>query len=145
MSSRRIEGSFRAKRCTVFQSTAIRSTTGNSVLESLPNVMVHALFPETRDVRATCSLVRIKGVSGESLHYHSSHLVGLVVRGRGWLLVPGDDASGSHRRLAVTKGDVVVVPRRVLHLFECRPREVLEYLALEFSDEDIDYQKHFPG
>ena len=88
------------------------------------------------------SLVCIAGPSNEVLHFHSSHLIGVVTRGSGWLCV-SIESSPFVDKVAVSAGDVVVIPRGVFHLFDCDVTQELDYVALEVSDHPLDYQKHW--
>src|ERR1017187_6196909 len=123
-------------------------------------------------IRASASIVRISGPAVDvGSHYHISHLVGLVVAGRGWLNVPrgkGRLLDKKGRRwvevpldprqwrnapnlgkqlneeigLRVNEGDIVVLPRGAYHVFRCAPGRKMEYIAFEFSDQQTDYQAH---
>ena len=116
--------------------------------------------------------MRIEGPAYDvDSHYHISHLVGLVVEGKGWLNVPRGGASVLARKgarwvhlagprgklngvpgvgvkaheemgFALTAGDVVVLPRGAFHVFRCFTNGRMEYIALEFSDYQTDYQAH---
>jgi quercetin dioxygenase-like cupin family protein len=117
-------------------------SSSNSVVRSLPALRVEdSLGGDLQEVGA--SLVAISGPSDEPLHYHSSHLIGVVTSGRGWFCVPGEGGVANPVRQEVVAGDVVVIPRSVLHLFDCDPGGQLDYVSLEFSDKAIDYQKHW--
>lgn len=126
--------------CTVLPHLAFAWGTGNSVVVSVPTLSVVPLFPMAPELNVTASLVSIQGDSPEPLHFHTSHLMGLVVRGSGdfrW------EVEGEERTAEVCTGDVVIIPRGALHFFNCLPGGSLDYVALEVSDGPIDYQKHF--
>lgn len=44
----------------------------------------------------------------------------------------------------VSVGDLVVIPRGAPHVFSTELGGLMEYIALEFSDAEIDYQAHLP-
>lgn len=136
-----IEELFSRKECEVLKSSQHEWNSGNSTVSSTPPVDLAGIFGSSH-IEVGASVVRIVGESGEPLHFHSSHLVGLVVRGSGWLCRPNEQDGGISRR-ATARGDVVIIPRGALHLFECDRDGELEYIALEFSDGPIDYQKHW--
>ena len=125
--------------CAVVRASALSWTSGTSSVVSVPAVHVSYLFGARDIMSCGTSLVRISGATVEPLHYHKSHVVGIVVRGRGWLLC------SQERRERISTGDCIVIPRGVLHFFVCDAEESMEYVALEVSDQDIDYQKHFYG
>ena len=134
---------FRHKRCVVFKEAGRAQKTGNSVLVSSPVVDILQVLNNASWIEATVSSVAIKGTSNEPLHYHTSHLIGLVVSGEGYLLISKENVENDGiDRVPVTVGDVIVIPRGAYHIFECDPTGELDYIALEFSDEAIDYQKH---
>ena len=122
--------------CTLMPNGAQVGKTGNSVVTSSLVTHLDGLFPDLSKIQTTCSLVEIRGASNEPTHYHTSHLVGLVIRGHGYLREP-------QQRQPVKKGDIVVIPRGVQHYFDCDDAGELDYIAYEVSDQDIDYQKHF--
>lgn len=129
--------------CTLFLGRMNKWNSANSSVTSCPCLSPQLLFPGARDIEVGASLVAISGPSGESLHFHSSHLIGVVVKGSGVLL--SMSPNGDQRADRVSVGDCVVIPRGVLHLFECTGGESMDYVALEVSDSPIDYQKHFVG
>jgi quercetin dioxygenase-like cupin family protein len=123
--------------CTLMPADARTTSTGNSVLTVgyLVN-LADGLFPDPSIVKMTASLVEIRGQSEEDMHYHTSHIVGIVVHGSGYLRVP-------EGKLPAKKGDMVIIPRKAMHYFDCDPDGELTYVSLEVSDTEIDYQKHF--
>ena len=133
---------FSLDECTVLRASSHDWTSANSRVFSTPVVDVMQVFSAQR-VEIGASIVCIAGECGEPLHFHLSHLVGLVVRGGGWLCIPAPGDRTSVARVAVSVGDAVVIPRGALHLFECDPTGFLDYIALEVSDRPIDYQKHW--
>src|SRR5437763_1845271 len=58
--------------------------TGNSVLRSIPEINAPEAFFKRGSCNIASSLVEIFGPTDEPLHFHSSHLVGLVVAGEGY-------------------------------------------------------------
>ena len=81
---------------------------GNSTVSSVPSMELRSLVPAgAREV--ALNLVEIGGRSEEELHFHVSHLVGIVCDGRGYLMRPDGDGV---ERIPIRKGDVVVIPRQ---------------------------------
>ena len=109
---------------------------------STPVIDASRLFPKSERRECAASLVCIKGRSGEDLHYHTSHIVGFITRGEGSLRLPAKSGNGE-TELPVRAGDVVIIPRGALHMFECAVAQEMDYLALEVSEVAIDYQKHW--
>jgi len=128
--------------CTVLRASSHGWSSANSTVYSTPIIDVMHVFSLGR-IEIGASIVRIEGECGEPLHFHISHLVGLVVRGCGWLCIPDEAETARVARVRVDTGDAVVIPRGALHLFECEPDGFLDYIALEISDRPIDYQKHW--
>jgi quercetin dioxygenase-like cupin family protein len=126
--------------CSLFKGAALQWNSANSKVLSMPALRLSDTQGSL--VETGASIVCIAGPSNEPLHYHSSHLVGVVTRGSGWLCVPGLDKAVP-ARLPVSSGDVVVIPKGALHLFDCDPDTEMDYVALEVSDGPIDYQKHW--
>ena len=135
-----------APKCRVFSGAAQEWKTPSSDVLSSPVLSVSEVFASA--ARVAVSLVSVRhaaGVGTEPLHYHSSHVIGVGVRGMGWLRVVKNDFQQHHstfERLSVEAGDVVLIPRGALHLFECEPAGEFAYIALEISDQPIDYQQH---
>lgn len=125
------------KKCTILKKWPRSTDAGNSVVTSAPPLKLDGVFSDLSKVEITTSLVQIKGPSDEPLHFHSSHLVGLVVRGHGYMRT--DDWESAY----VKQGDVVVIPRGVNHYFTCESGTEMDYISYEISDTPIDYQKHF--
>lgn len=130
-------------RCAVIQGGSQVWSTPSSDVLSTPVLRVSEVFA-IQSVSIAASLVSVRyspTAVEEQLHYHSSHVVGIGARGAGWLRIPGT-AQGQFDRLPVSAGDVVVIPKGGLHIFECDPRSEFDYVALELSDTSIDYQQH---
>lgn len=126
----------------IYKGRSRPSTTTNSLVMSIPAINdVERFFPG-RSCNIASSLVEIRGPTDEPLHFHSSHLIGLVVSGEGFCryIQPGE--SVEHRE-QVLPGDIVLLAQEAMHIFECEPGKTMTYVALEFSDREIDYQKHF--
>ena len=108
------------------------------------------LFSNLGLVHITASLVRLDGMSNKSGHFHTSHLIAVVVSGDAQLrtgkeidlfsengkLVPHDGIA------VVMTGGVVIIPRGENHFFDPNTSG-MTYVGLEISDRPIDYQKHF--
>lgn len=111
----------------------------NSKVTSTPVIPWKELLGDS--VReAAVSFVEVRREESPTLHYHVADVIGVAVRGSGWLLTPGErDDIERHR---VVAGDVVVIPRNSLHVFCVDQDESLEYAAVEFSDDHVDYQSH---
>lgn len=132
--------------CVVFKGAAVKWTTGNSTVTSSQSVDMLQVFSGTKNIEVAVNLVSIRGGSAEPLHYHTSHLIGLVINGEGRLRLAIDASDRSIREEPLAAGDVIVIPQGAFHIFECDDSGKLDYIALEFSDVGIDYQKHWrPG
>ena len=90
----------------------------------------------------TASVVRVSGPTGEPLHYHTSFVVGVVVHGRG--VLHHRTSGGAQVDDIASEGDIVVIPRGAAHVFSTENGGSMDYIALEFSDQKIDYQAHLP-
>ena len=138
-----IAEALQATRCTVFPGAGRRWRTPNSKVMSVPSLPM-AAFACVCDVRnATTSIVRVSGTTPESLHYHTSHVIGLAVGGVGLLRTVS--AAGSEESRPIESGDIVVIPKGALHVFESPESGSMEYIAFEFSDGALDYQAHWLG
>jgi quercetin dioxygenase-like cupin family protein len=136
---------FKKSVCTLIHGKSRKWESSNSTVFSCPALDLNGVFARESRLEAGASLVSIDGEADEDLHFHTSHLLGTVVRGEGFLCVPTDLANaqaGRISRIPVQPGDVVVIPRGALHIFQCEVGKRLEYIALEVSDSPIDYQKH---
>ena len=133
----------RLKDCTVIKEASLTWSSANSIVRSSPITDLSQLFSLSCQINCAVSLVSIHGASGEPLHYHTSHLIGLVVRGSGWLLTTKNSELEHQKQVGL--GDVIVIPKGVYHIFECDPAGAMDYIALEVSDGIIDYQKHWKG
>lgn len=137
----RLTDLLRLKHCTIIRETSNVWSSANSVVRSSPIADLSQLFGFSSQINCAVSLVSIQGISGEPLHYHTSHLIGLVVSGCGWILT--DKNPEMKHQEQVSLGDVIVIPKGVYHMFECGPEEAMDYIAMEVSDGIIDYQKHW--
>lgn len=131
---------FSKNSCSIINNELNKWESTNSTVTSSPIIHLNELFGENTNIQTATSLVSIKGYSGEPLHYHTSHVLGIVIKGKGWLRILGENQQKEN--LTVGEGDIAIIPRGVLHSFECEPSSIIEYIALEVSDTAIDYQKH---
>lgn len=130
--------------CVVYKGVANIWEAGNSTVTSSPAIDIFNIFSSTERIEVAVNLVSVQDISEEPLHYHSSHLIGVIVRGKGVLLTSKiNNRQEAIEKTAVSVGDVVVIPRGANHIFQCNYSEELHYIALEFSDKAIDYQKHW--
>lgn len=125
------------KECTVKRNSSLRWKSDNSEVQSIPSLTVGTDCVKCVGV----SLVTICGPSGEDLHFHKADIVGLVIYGAARLRFRSE---GDIERVSnVVENDVVFIPRGVFHLFECCLGETMRYVALELSESELDYQKHW--
>lgn len=124
-------------KCTAIKSFATSWSTGNSIVNSAPVVNLKGMFPDLAKVNVTASIVHIEGVDDEEVHYHTSHVIGYVVGGEGQFMVSRDENSPV---FDIVAGDVVIIPRGAMHYFVSDTK--MDWIALEISDMEIDYQKH---
>jgi oxalate decarboxylase/phosphoglucose isomerase-like protein (cupin superfamily) len=127
--------------CTVLRGRGQEWATPNSVVASIPALTLEILSSACLPKNLTASIVKVAGPTHEPMHFHTSYIVGLVVAGSGSLL--SQDASGQEARERVISGDVVIIPRGALHVFVTEAEEAMDYIALEFSDGELDYQAHW--
>lgn len=121
--------------CTVLPGAATAATMTNSSLLSIPALPLLELFSNPSQLYGTASWVEIRGQNEESTHYHTSHLVALIVHGGGTLRT-------KNGKQPIRSGDLIVMPRGVDHFFDPLA-EGIDYIGFEVSDSVIDYQKHF--
>ena len=133
---------FQKDSCTILPGSSSIWSSSNSEVVSSPVVLPKMLFGIDSNVKVAASIVSITGESGEHLHFHISHLVGIIVKGEGELRIQDRESQVDEKRIKVVKGDAVIIPKGVLHCFECEDQKNMEYIALEVSDLEIDYQKH---
>jgi oxalate decarboxylase/phosphoglucose isomerase-like protein (cupin superfamily) len=130
--------------CVVYKNAANTWKTANSTVTSSPIIDVLQIFNGTKAAaNVAVNFVSIRGTICEPLHYHTSHLIGVVIHGDGVLKSATDEKESNLRELQVGAGDVILIPRGAYHIFDCEASGGLDYIALEFSDHDIDYQKHW--
>lgn len=125
---------------TVFIGAAMQWDTPNSLVLSVPALATAELQSICDPNNLSTSLVRVSGPTTEPLHFHTSNIVGVAVRGEGTFYCATVDGEECTQR--VTAGDIVVIPRGALHVFTTESGGLLEYVALEFSAGKIDYQAH---
>lgn len=128
-------------RCHFWSGSRLIWKSTNSQVVSLPSFDFRSLFEGLPYRNIACSLVAISGPTDENLHFHTSDVIGLVTKGAGRLRHAVGSAAATATE--VTAGDICFIPNRVLHLFDTEYRGELEYIALEMSAVDIDYQKHW--
>lgn len=127
--------------CSVFRAAGQKWETPNSSVASVPGLGFPALKAACDPRNFTVSIVRVSGPTPEPLHYHISHIVGLVVSGRGELRYESED--GSESTFEANEGDLVVIPKGAYHVFETKCGSPMEYIAFEFSEAELDYQAHW--
>lgn len=133
-------GLFLKASCTVLPGFATSWQSSNSTVTSSPIVDFAQWCGSNKMRFSTVSLVEIRGRSGEELHFHLSHLVGLVISGHGEFHYLDD--SGSRCMTPVRRGDAVVIPIDAMHIFEAGDGEEMAYIALDLGPDMPDYQKH---
>jgi quercetin dioxygenase-like cupin family protein len=114
----------------------------NSSVVSLPAFNFGRMFGTTNFQNIACSLVSISGPTDEALHFHTSHVVGVVTSGAGRLRHTAIGKS-IERQTVLKTGDVAFIPKNCLHLFDTDEGGHINYVAFEVSEDEIDYQKHW--
>lgn len=127
----------------MLHSAGNRWGTVNSEVLSIPALSLTVLAGACSPENLTCSIVRVAGPSNEPVHYHTSYIVGLVVRGEGILQHRAKGRETVHEKASA--GDVVIIPRGAVHVFSTVEGGEMDYIAIEFSDQEIDYQAHLPA
>lgn len=145
---------FENKECIVIKDKLYKKTPGNSEVYALGTpisidfiqerindfVFLHG---EKRDLNLSdfkigLNVVIIDGseIDKEGLHVHLSHLIAIVFDGSG--ILEWETESGQKKKSFAEKGDLIIIPRGVLHYFTGK----LSFAGIEISD-IIDYQKHY--
>lgn len=127
------------KECIFWVASSEKWSTANSTVDSSPVIRIAEIYRDIGDVEVAISLVDVSPVTGEPLHYHASHVVGVVIEGEASFRY---QKAGKEVRVKVVRGDVVLVPEGAYHVFECSLGQHMKYMALEFADKEIDYQQH---
>lgn len=122
--------------CTVLPGIAAATKDGNSEFVSLPPLKVSTVFDNSPNLELSANFVHILGNNNEPVHYHISHVVGVILKGSAYLKT--DEGV-----VPVAKGDVVVVPQGVHHEFICDEDKEMDYMAYEVADTTLDFLKHF--
>jgi quercetin dioxygenase-like cupin family protein len=129
------------RHCTVLKGRGQAWTTPNSLVASVPALSLGALSTACPPSNLTTSIVKVAGPTHEPMHFHTSFIVGLVVTGSGILRF--QNAARREAAERVECGDVIIIPRGALHVFITADAETMDYIALEFSDKELDYQAHW--
>jgi mannose-6-phosphate isomerase-like protein (cupin superfamily) len=131
-----------SRECSIIKGGSAVWGTPSSSVESIPAIDISLLGLDVTRCQVATSVVTVRGRLNEELHYHRSHVIGLGVKGSGILRTASPDRLSDERRLSIVPGDIVLIPRGALHLFETEENSEFVYVGLEFSDEPIDYQSH---
>jgi mannose-6-phosphate isomerase-like protein (cupin superfamily) len=123
-------------KCTVLSKITEAVKDGNSEFVSLPALNLNNLFTENSSLEFSANFVKIDGNQNEPVHYHISHVVGVILEGDAYLKT-------DQGQFPVSKGDVVVVPKNVNHEFICEDGKQMIYMAYEIADRQLDFKKHF--
>ena len=123
--------------CGIVKNSALSWSAGNSKTTTFPGVEISKIFAGTGKIQSVVSVVSVEGGRGEQPHAHDSHLLGMVIRGRGHLLHTRAEKSQVISRTLINQGDTFVIPRGVRHVLTCQNSKGLSFIALEISDEDI--------
>src|ERR1700733_13102657 len=100
-----VEKALNQATCTIIKNSANKWSEGNSSVTSSPIVDINKLFSQDQITKIAVNFVSIKGKSEESLHYPTAHLVGVILKGEGFLLASSEANSGSIEKQPVTEGD----------------------------------------
>ncbi len=135
-----ITAALQANYCTLICEYSQSWNTENSIVTSLPIIDLMQVFNDSLLKLATASVVEINGPlpEREPVHYHLSHVIGMVFEGRGKLIAHLDGEA-----VSVNPGDLVIIPRGAMHFFETEEGGIMKWIAMELSDRPIDYQKHY--
>lgn len=127
------------KECVFWKNSSELWVTENSTVESSPVIKLEEIYEAIQEIRVAISLVDVKPKKGEPLHYHDSHVIGVITEGNA---VFRYKKNNEEKQIAVEQGDVVLIPENAYHVFECDDTQKMKYMALEFASKEIDYQKH---
>jgi quercetin dioxygenase-like cupin family protein len=128
-----------SEECYLWKGSSEFWSTENSNVESSPVLLLEEVFRNIGGVRVAVSYVDVLPKIGEPLHYHISTVIGIVVAGKA---VFRFRRKGEEEMIDVEKGDVFLIPKYAYHVFECAGEQSMQYVGLEFADQDIDYQRH---
>lgn len=129
-------------RCSFASAMTHEWRSANSCVVSLPAFNFERMFGNGSFQNIACSLVSISGPTDETLHFHTSHVVGVITSGAGRLrhkVIGG----ASELQTILQTGDVAFIPMGCLHLFDTDEGGHINYIAFEVSETAIDYQKHW--
>jgi mannose-6-phosphate isomerase-like protein (cupin superfamily) len=144
LDTKTIVGHFNLPFCSIIKQGVNIDEPGNSIVFCSPAFpfveTAKACFPfdEIEDIKLSLNFVSIIGKmpEEEELHYHLSMIMLIVVEGKGILI---HEKESIEVRDIVEKGDIVFIPRNMLHSFEGSPE--VKYSVIEFGPV-LDYQKH---
>jgi hypothetical protein len=128
--------------CSFYPSMTHEWKSSNSSVVSLPAFNFDRMFGQTDFQNIACSLVSISGPTDEALHFHTSHVIGVITSGAGRLRHRAIGGVGEIQT-TLKNGDVAFIPRNCLHLFDTDQGGHINYIAFEVSEDLIDYQKHW--
>lgn len=123
--------------CGIVKNSALSWSVENSRTTTFPGVEISKIFTGTGKIQSVVSFVSVEGGRNEQPHAHDSHLLGMVICGRGYLLHARANASKIISTTPITQGDTFIIPRGVSHVLTCKNSEGVSFIALEIADEDI--------
>jgi mannose-6-phosphate isomerase-like protein (cupin superfamily) len=125
----------RQTKCAVLKDCSFTWVTSESKVTSSPIIEILDVLDAPANVSVMVSFVSITESNKSELHYHDTHSIGVIVSGSGTLVVPKQGYTRDRlRRMPLTVGDVVAIPRGALHVLECDPNGRLDFIALDFCD-----------
>lgn len=127
---------FNLSQVSVIKDESIYRTELNSHVYSIPALRFNNFIGEL-----TINNIVVTGVLNEPLHYHKTNIIALVTYGRGRIF-SFLEKEGLRKSDDISIGDIVIIPKGILHAFESNLNETATYAVLEMG-EHIDYQKHF--
>lgn len=92
------------------------------------------------DLKVSVNFIHVHGPRppGETLHYHTAGIIGIVTFGSGFV---DHVIDGVETTTVLTTMDIVIIPRGALHTFHCKEGETVDYAVLEIGP-DVDGQAH---
>jgi mannose-6-phosphate isomerase-like protein (cupin superfamily) len=122
----------RRRQCVVLKGFGCQWRGRSSKVISSPIIQILRAFNSSSEMEAAFTFVSISR-KDDRPHYHGSHLIAMIVSGRGSLCI-GRKGRRQIRKIPVAVNDLLVIPRGSFHMLDCGSSGKLDFIALELSD-----------